>query len=247
MATNILYLRDAAILHRVGKVVIRSSSATDPYVAAGGDTGLLLNEVKNQWNNVIPVGTTHDIALVARPGAGGGLAWVGAVGTSTRYSSNATESNGDFSIYWRHEAGHNWGSSHYEGGGNPEGSTIMSNNSLSRFSSSELAKIIAHKATKTSILDNLGSYAVALPPRANMDRATFITGNSVTLDVLANDSDSNGNAIDILSFVSPTPLGGTVTLSAGTGPGGRDQLVYTPPAGLTNGTGVISSNWSIAR
>lgn len=240
MATNIVYLRDAALLHRVGKVVIRSSSATDPYVAAGGDTGLLLDEVKNQWNNVIPVGTTHDIALVARPGAGGGLAWVGAVGTSNRYSSNATESNGDFSIYWRHEAGHNWGSSHYEGGGNPEGSTIMSNNSLSRFSSPELAKIIAHKATKTGILDNLGSYSVALPPRANMDRATFITGNPVTLDVLANDSDSNGDAIDILSFASPTALGGTVTLSAGTGPGGRDQLVYTPPAGLTNGTDTFS-------
>ena len=240
MAANIVYLRDAAILHRVGKVVIRSSSATDPYVAAGGDTGLLLDEVKNQWNNVIPVGTTHDIALVARPGAGGGLAWVGAVGTSNRYSSNATESNGDFSIYWRHEAGHNWGSGHYEGGGNPEGSTIMSNNSLARFSSSELAKIIAHKATKTGILDNLGSYSLALPPRANMDRATFITGNAVTLDVLANDSDSNGDVIDILSFASPTPLGGTVSLSAGTGPGGRDQLVYTPPAGLTNGTDTFS-------
>lgn len=240
MATNLVYLRDAAILHKIGKVVIRSSPATDPYVAAAGDTGLLLNEVKNQWNSVIPVGTTHDLALVARPGAGGGLAWVSAIGTANRYSANATESNGDFSVYWRHEAGHNWGSSHYEGGGNPEGSTIMSNNSLSRFSSAELAKILAHRATKTSILDNLGSYAAALPPRANMDRGTFITGSPVTLDVLANDSDSNGNAIDILSFASPTPRGGTVTLSGGTGPGGRDQLVYTPPAGLTNGTDTFS-------
>jgi regulation of enolase protein 1 (concanavalin A-like superfamily) len=240
MASNLAYLRDAAILHKIGKVVVRTGLAADPYEPHGGDTGLLLDEVRDQWNNVIPVGSTHDLSLVAKPGSNGGLAWVGVVGTASRYSANDAEGNGDFSIIWRHEAGHNWGSNHYEGGGNPEGSTIMSNNSLSRFSSSELAKIIAHRNTKTGILDNLGSYTLPLPPRANMDRATFTVGSSATLDVLANDSDSNGQAIDILSFTSPTALGGTVTLSSGTGPGGRDQLIYTPPAGLTSGTDTFS-------
>ncbi len=236
MASNLAYLRDAAILHRLGKVIVRSNQAQCPYETHGGDTGGLLNEVRNQWNNVLPVGSTHDLALVARPGAGGGLAWVGVIGTASRYSSNGTDANGDFSIIWRHEAGHNWGSSHYEGGGNPEGSTIMSNNSLSRFSSSELAKILAHRNTKLGILDNLGSYSFPLPPRANGDRAHFIVGQPVTIDVLANDSDSNGQSIGIHSFDNPTALGGTVALSAGTGPGGRDRLIYTPPPGLAAGT-----------
>src|SRR5690606_32327744 len=121
-------------------------------------------------------------------------------------------------------------------GGNPEGSTIMSNNSLSRFSSSELAKIIAHRNTKTAILDNLGGYSFSLPPRANGDRVHFIVGQPVTIDVLGNDSDSNGDSISIHSFDSTTARGGTVTVSVGTGPGGRDELVYTPPVGLSTGT-----------
>lgn len=242
MAANLAYLRDAAILHKIGKVVVRTSQAQDIYDPHGGDTGLLLDEVKDQWNNVIngTVGTTHDVALVATSNANGGLGWVGAIGTGNRYSSDDSDGSGDFSVVWRHEGGHNWGSNHYEGGGNPEGSTIMSNNSLSRFSSSELAKIIAHRNTKTGILDNLGAYSLPLPPRANMDRASFVVGSSVTLDVLGNDSDSNGQSIGILSFVSPTAKGGTVALSAGTGPGGRDQLTYTPPVGMTSGTDTFS-------
>src|SRR5690606_5029878 len=95
MASNLSYLRDAALLHRLGKVVVRSSATMDPYEPLDGDTGLLLPKVKEQWNSVIPVGATHDLALVAKPGAGGGLAWVGAIATSNRYSANGTDSNGD--------------------------------------------------------------------------------------------------------------------------------------------------------
>ncbi|RYD61228.1 MAG: LamG domain-containing protein, partial [Verrucomicrobiaceae bacterium] len=141
-----------------------------------------------------------------------------------------------FSVVWRHEAGHNWGSSHYEGGGKPEGPTIMSDNSLSRFSSSELAKIISHRNTKTSILDTLGVYPFPLPPRASMDRAVFLNASPVTIDVIANDSDSNGDALSLLSFPSQSVEGGTLSRSVGTGPGGRDEIVYTPAAGFATGT-----------
>jgi hypothetical protein len=174
MSTNMLYLRDAAILHRIGKIVVRADSAQDPYAPNGGDTGALLPNVRTLWNAGIPMGGTHDVAAVLHSGANGGLAYVGTIATASRYSANDSDANGDFSVVWRHEVGHNWSSSHYEGGGNPEGASIMSGNGLSRISSSELRKIISHRNSKTSSLDNLGSYAFPLPPRANQDALPFL-------------------------------------------------------------------------
>lgn len=238
MATNSTYLRDAAIVHHVGKIIIRSNAAADPYEPLGSDTNPQLTTLRSQWNSstTLPGGNTHDIALVAKPGSNGGLAYVGAIATNNKYSANDADANGDFSIVWRHEAGHNWGSNHYEGGGRPEGPTIMSDNALSRFSSSELARIIAHRNSRQSFLDNLGPYPFPLPPRANQDRATFLAGAATTFDVLANDSDSNGEAISLLSFDETSTAGGTLARSEGTGPGGRDEIAYTPPPGFSSGT-----------
>jgi autotransporter-associated beta strand protein len=54
--------------------------------------------------------------------------------------------------------------------------------------------------------------------------------------VLANDSDSNGESITLLSFDASSSLGGSLTRSTGTGPGGRDEVIYTPPPALGEGT-----------
>jgi autotransporter-associated beta strand protein len=238
MSANYIFLRDAAILHRIGRVVIRMAESNDPYQApASVTTSTLLNEVKNQWNNVIPVGTSHQVALVAHPSVNGGLAWVGVIGTSAnRYSANDSDSNGDFSVVWRHEVGHNWGANHYEGGGRPEGPTIMSDNSLPRFSSSELERILAHRNSRLGILGAIPNYPFPLPPRANMVRASVIAGETAIIDALANDSDANGDAISILSFDATCSRGGTVTRLVGAGPGGRDLLGYTPHPEFQNGT-----------
>lgn len=235
MATNLLYLRDAAIVHRVGRVIVRTDPTQDPYESIGGNAGGLLTEVRNQWNNVLPA-STHDLALVARRGVGGGVAWVNAVGTGNRYSANGCSSIGEFTVVWRHEAGHNWGLGHYDGGA-PEGPTINSSNTLGRMSSPELKKALDHRDSRGGgVLDNLGPYPFPIPPRASADRASFEPdGSTVLLDVLDNDSDSNGEAISILSFDLTTNRGGSVQLSAGTGPGGRDELLYAPPADLLDG------------
>ncbi|MCU0780870.1 MAG: M12 family metallo-peptidase, partial [Akkermansiaceae bacterium] len=235
LSSNMVYLRDAAITHRLGKIVLRADAAQDPYAPDGGDTSPLLNRVKAVWNLGDPMGTSHQIAAVIHGAANGGLAWVGSIGTSNRYSANDSDSWGDFSGVWRHEAGHNWGSGHYEGGGNPEGSTIMSNNALSRFSSSELLKIINHRNSRTG-LANHGAFHLPLPPRANQVRATFYRKTGTRIDPLYNDSDSNGEALSLHSFDSATAFGGTLSRSAGTGPGGRDEILYTPPAMLKAGT-----------
>jgi subtilisin family serine protease len=70
-----------------------------------------------------------------------------------------------------------------------------------------------------------------LAPFATDDNAGHkITGVSATLDVLSNDFDLNqGDSIILDTFEGTTALGGTVVRSVGTGPGGRDQLIYSAP------------------
>src|SRR5690606_6938309 len=61
------------------------------------------------------------------------------------------------------------------------------------------------------------------------------TGTPNGIDVLANDSDSNGEPITLHSFQTTTHRGGFVTRSRGSGPGGRDELIYTPSPTFTSG------------
>jgi subtilisin family serine protease len=61
----------------------------------------------------------------------------------------------------------------------------------------------------------------------------MLNGTSKTIDVLANDFDPETQPLTISTFNSTTTRGGTVTRSVGTGPGGRDQLIYNAPAGIT--------------
>ena len=220
------YLRDNGILHRLGKVFIRANYDHDPYhsiTSAGGKLDAC--RVFLSAND-----TTHDVGTVA-DSIGGGVAWVGVIGTWVRYSAcgyNGGE-NGDFSQVWRHEVGHNWSSGDWEGGGS-EGATIMNGNGLARCSGPEQNKIVGHRNSKLGILDNLGPYSFPLPPRASMDTASLYVPGSVTIDVLNNDHSGNGLAISLLTTNGTSARGGTIARSFGTGPGGRDQLVYSPPA-----------------
>ncbi|MCC6428594.1 MAG: hypothetical protein IT435_17465 [Phycisphaerales bacterium] len=70
----------------------------------------------------------------------------------------------------------------------------------------------------------------AAGPFATDDSAgNVFEDNPVTLDVLANDGHTSGQPIVISTFDAASVHGGTVTRSVGTGPGGRDQLIYDPP------------------
>lgn len=68
------------------------------------------------------------------------------------------------------------------------------------------------------------------PPLVTDDAAVVNAGESVTLDVLANDVEPNMDGMS-LSIPSATPLGGTLSISPGTGLEGRDRLVYHAPPG----------------
>lgn len=239
LETNIIYLRDTGIEHLIGRVVIRQSQSKDPYET----TGDYLNMVHGQWYfNALPP-STHDTAVVITPLQSGGFSTVRTIGTvDARSSVGASD---DPYIVLRHELGHGWGASDYHGS-MAEGVTIMNGNQLARISSPELAAMISHRNAKVSSFDNLGPYSFPIPPRASLDIAYVPEGRSVAIDVLSNDHDANGDAITILDFdttstlanfdgiaLTPIGTGGTVSRSVGTGPGGRDQLIFQSNGGYS--------------
>lgn len=81
------------------------------------------------------------------------------------------------------------------------------------------------------------SFATGDDPLAHAvpdDAGLFVGAQSRTIDVLSNDWSSTGSVLTIDSFTPTSVRGGIVTRSVGTGPGGRDQLTYTSPAGVNN-------------
>ncbi len=64
-------------------------------------------------------------------------------------------------------------------------------------------------------------------PIPGPDACIAPAGTPVVIDVLANDFDAQAESLSIVGFDDTSTLGGSVTRSIGTGPGGRDQLIFT--------------------
>lgn len=233
MSANLIYLSNAGLLHRVRTIVIRANQASDPYE----NNSELLTTVRAQWRDVLPTAIGRSYPFVwglVSPGYGGGVAYTSAGGTASGCSVNGL--NGpDWDVVWRHEVGHNWSLGHYDGG-TPEGSTINSGNGLGRMSATEQYKVVNFRNGKLGQLTNLGPFPLPIPPYAALDTATVSQVGAVTIDVLNNDHDANGQAITIDSFQATSAFGATITRSVGTGPGGRDRLTYT--ANVAGGSGL---------
>lgn len=221
-ALRALYMRDALVRPYLGRVVVRTSLEHDPYV--GLNQGGYLGAVKTEWNTN-HTDTSFDLVSSLSPTKiAGGLAWVGVVGGGNGMSVSASFPDGNGTVVARHELGHNWGCSHSVGG-QPEGTGIMGGNVPARFSGCEVYKILSHRNSRPEgVLDNEGTYnAVNLPPYAAMDTARYIhsTSSPVTIDVLANDFDANGETLTIADFNTTSAHGGTISLVNG-------QLQYQP-------------------
>ena len=220
--TRALYMRDGLVRPYLARVIIRTSQAHDPHeagISAGSDWKA------NQ--------TDAERDMIARIKIdGGGVALVGCIGGAGCASKNYSKANGTFYSLWLHEGGHNWSLGHAMGG-KPEGGAIMST-SVTRYSGAELYKLHNHRASRVNgVLDNEGVYAaVDIPPYAAYDAVQVQEGTQAVIDVLANDFDANGHSINLTgNFDNISDQGGSVVLSPGTGPGGRDELLYNPPAG----------------
>lgn len=217
------YMRDALLRPYLGRVIIRTDQTQDPYNGLGG--GAYLDAVRADWNANHTDANSDLVAGVSVWSVGGGLAWVGVVGTNVGYSVNDSGSSGSFDIVFRHEMGHNWNCGHFVGG-SPEGKGFMGGNGTGRMSGCEVYRVLGHRDAKVAaggILDSEGTYSsVELPPYASMDVASFVqtVDAGKTISVLANDHDANGQTLSIVSFDSVSAKGGTITQQG-------NDLVYT--------------------
>ena len=215
-----LWMRDGLIQPYLARVIIRASQAYDP-----NELGI---SVTDEWKTNQTDANRDMVAKIEV--SGGGVGWLGCIGHSYCTSSNSSKPNGSFYNLWLHEGGHNWSLDHSMGG-RPEGGAVMST-SVTRHSGAELYKLHLQRANKAEFLDDKGLFtAVSIPPYAAYDAVWVQGGTPITIDVLANDFDANGDSIDLTgNFDSTSDLGASVTLSPGTGPGGRDELIYNTPS-----------------
>ncbi len=237
-ANNIIYARDVNIIHQITTVIVRTNQATDPYAGIGTIEGLL-GALAQEWEQN-QTGVTRDIAhlMVAERFSGGviGVAYVGAVCT---YGYGWSRSRFTTNLAYRvgltaHELGHNWGAGHCDGDSDCFimcGGIGGCSNNVTRFGSRSIRDIRAFVPTRTC-LEAVDGFPTPLPPRPQNDEAATTVGTPVRIDVLANDFDGNCEPLILLSFPSRATCGhGTVSRSVGTGPGGRDELLYTPDPG----------------
>ena len=228
---NTIYVRDCLIEHVLGRVIIRTNQATCPYYDA---TSLYdcWHAAGEEWTTNQSDVSPNMVAMISSNRFGGGLAsGPGNCFGASAFSANGPNSgiDGEFYIVLRHELGHNWGAADFHQGC-PEGYTIMCGNANpGRFSGLEVASIIAVRDSLPCLTD-IGAWPTTVPPYAAFDRAfTTLENSYIVIDVLANDHDANCDTIVIDSFDSVSELGAAVTLSVGTGPDGRDELIYTLP------------------
>ena len=207
----------------VERVIIRASQTHCPYEATSGLEQL--GTVSAEWTNNHSDAVAYCFKMALNtPDIGGGVAQGGG-----QFTVNAMDIYGNSSDVFRHEIGHNWGIADYDAG-SPEGATINCGNGYARHSGPGVEDALNHRdwaLANTTYLTSIGTYtAVDITPYASLDTVRFIADGSsnVTVDVLANDFDANADSLSIISFDSVTANGNSLSLSSGTGPGGRDEI-----------------------
>ncbi|WP_010521464.1 Ig-like domain-containing protein [Aquimarina agarivorans] len=262
---NLRFLRSAGVRFKLGTVIIRTAVNTDPLRNSVTSTGGADNSTESlrafgdYWNNnPNVVGNTHDLAVyhvAARPS---GLAWLNGVGnTRNRYATMG--GNGPTS--WAngtaaHEVGHSFGLRHVNdanfffedkprnrSGSNSRGGeqsfiSIMDGrgrHNISRMATNEARVVMATKNRLRSSAPVINN-PPAINPFGVYDEVEIPTGqSSIIIDVIANDYDMNNDVLDVRILDRVSSKGGNISISNGTGPGGRNQIRYTPPSNNFSG------------
>lgn len=155
-----------------------------------------------------------------------------------------------------HEIGHNFGAPHTHNyvppidgcGSSPQdcsgaaggNGTIMSYCHLCGGGMTNI-KLRFHETNIATMLQHLGTVGCnytgpARPPIAFLDRVNVLAATPTLIDVLANEIEFNCEGVSIEFPQNPTYGGGLLAVSTGTGPGGRDQVLYTMPNAAFEGT-----------
>ena len=105
---------------------------------------------------------------------------------------------------------------------------------IKRLSSEEALTVIAAATGSKKRFGDVVTDLDPINPFGLMDRATT-NGQPIRIDVIANDYDANNDVLDVELLDTVSHRGATISLSKGTGPGGRCEILYTPQAN-TNGS-----------
>ena len=221
----------------------------DPY--DGGNLDLF----RAEWNaNMRHI--ERDLAHKLSGAYGGGVAWVSVLCHNT-YGYGLSGVNGSFPYPLRdhdggnwdlmvvaHELGHNFGTLHTHDGYDPVidncgngdcsqayGGTIMSychtcpggmNNIVLGFHPRVITHVSSYLNGACDLTGDSRLFVYA-------DQVTSLQNTPQLIDVLANDVPLNCSPLTLASVSNVTFRGGTVSISQGTGEGGRDEVLYTPP------------------
>ena len=253
-ASSSIYIEDVNTRFQI--TFLRLWTDADPW--DGGGTGAQLQQYRDYWNqNMDAVPRTLGHFLSGRA-LGGGVAYLGALchgslgyGLSANLAGTfpnplQSNNNGNWDIMVvSHEIGHNFGSPHthsyvppIDGCGNGDCAnanlgTIMS---YCHTCAGGMTNIVLdlHPTVCGVILNYLDGLqdcnldGSGMNPYAAPDYVTIGQGSQVTIDVLGNDIAANCKAIELYNFNATSNGGGTIELSPGTGPDGRDELIYQP-------------------
>lgn len=229
-AVAAIHIRDLAVDYSLTHVVVRTTQGA-PYTS--DVPGELLNAFRTEWNGN-QGGVQRDMAhlLVGQEMTGNiiGLAWVGQV--CNGFSYGLTQGNlsfGGIVSVLSHELGHNWNAPHCL---DPSPCNQMCGG-CNVFGPNSVQRIRDYVATRTC-LDSAPPASDPFPPYASPDQGVGF--GPTTIDVLANDHDANCDSLSIDGFEATSAMGGTIILSSGTGPDGRDELLYTPPGAHYQGS-----------
>ena len=229
-AVDLIYARDVLIDHVITSILVRDSPS-DPYSAI--DALEVLIEFATYWvNNNAAI--QRDVAhLMTGRDVSGNVIGVAYLNTICDYGYGYSQTRFTTDLASRaaltaHELGHNWGAGHCD---SDSDCFIMCSahggcgHNLTKFGARSQRDITTFRNTRICLSPG-GPYPTARPDSV----ATFVNA-SILIDVLSNDIDGNCDALAIGSFGTTTPRGATISRSIGTGPTGRDQLLYTPRAG----------------
>ncbi|MFG0329420.1 MAG: M12 family metallo-peptidase [Phycisphaerales bacterium] len=228
-AMEVLFARDLMVQHEITEIIVRTGEP-DPYTT--NDPGGLLNAFRAEWNtnqSHIPRDMAHFITGREMDGGIIGLAYVGVV-CNTPWAYGLSQFNFDFTTHLhiaRHELGHNWGSGHCH----DAMCDVMCGNCEDRFSPNAI-RIMMDYRNAIGCLDDPGPYPSPIAPRVFPKSGTTLASEPLRFDVLDEAHDANCEPLDIQTWDATSVNGGTIALSPGTGPNGRDELEYVAAPGF---------------
>lgn len=232
---NTDFLRNLLFENKLSSLLIRADTTPE---AVDARTDMARFGITARPNRVFSVNGGAGWAYVCFAGGGSSALQDDYANRHSQGVAGTTGTGGLWYGVLRHELGHAMGSNHFSGG-SPEGATIMSGNTFSRFSSYEAIEIencANQKQANLARYDSSSRFhtAFAVPPYARLDDNIMLSANGeANIDVLANDFDANDDPIALSSFDEQTAVGGTLRfLPAAKNHFGRDSLSYRAPTSL---------------